>query len=661
MPGKPTYEELEQRIRELEQKIAEPVQADTRARDTNELLSFFIKHSPIYAFIKEVTDNKSTVLYASDNYIHMTGIPAGRMVGKTMHDIFPWEFADKITLDDIDVIRNGHNLTLDETLNGKNYITYKFPLTQGGKRFLAGYTIDKTDLQHAESALRQSEERFCRIFNLMNDAIMIAGREADDFRFLEVNAYACKLLGYTRDELLNRTPMDVDLSLITGKAGIGHMPVPGGPPLYVLSAFRRKDGSEFPVELNAVAIEYEGRPCVLGVGRDITERKRIEKEKIEAQKTALENEKYALVGQIAGKMAHDFNNILAGILGNAQLELFRNKGAKSGKTYDLIIDLAMRGKNLTKNLVAFAKDLEPKQEYFSINEKMDLVLNILKKDLEHIDITRGYGTDIPELLADPGMIEHGLVNIVQNAVHATSKTKTPAIAIRTCHGDDRVHMEIEDNGCGIPEDARERIYEPAFTLKGSKDVTGAYMPEIKGTGYGMANVKKYIDQHKGEISVTSEVGRGTTVTICLPVIKRELSREEIAEFKAREFHSGKRILLVEDEETISSVQHQILSHPPLNHKVDIAVNGKTAMDLFDRNAYDVVSLDFVLPGRINGMAVYNHIRETDNTVPVLFISGNLEFLESIKTIRKQDPLVDHISKPCQNKDYVNHINRLLDA
>ena len=176
----------------------------------------------------------------------------------------------------------------------------------------------------------------------------------------------------------------------------------------------------------------------------------------------------------------------------------------------------------------------------------------------------------------------------------------------------------------------------------------------------MANVKKYVEQHKGSISIESEFGSGTKFTISLPIIKKELTTKEKAELKKEITQFEKYILLVEDETAISDVQYRILTSEPCNHKVDVAHNGQMAKDLFERNTYDFVSLDYVLPGGINGMDVYHHIRKTNQTVPVLFISGNIEFLESIKGLKQKDVYIDHLSKPCQNKDYVNGINELLE-
>ena len=179
---------------------------------------------------------------------------------------------------------------------------------------------------------------------------------------------------------------------------------------------------------------------------DITVHKKREEEKIKTQKIITDQKKLALVGQIAGKIAHDFNNILGIIMGNTELALLDCKDDKTKKTLELVFEQTLRGKNLTRNLVAFAKDQEPKQQFFSVNEKIELVLNLLKKDLEVIDVIKEDGHGVPYLLADPGMIEHALVNLIQNAIHAISLIEHPKIIIRTFHKDKNIYIEIEDNG-----------------------------------------------------------------------------------------------------------------------------------------------------------------------------------------------------------------------
>ncbi len=382
--------------------------------------------------------------------------------------------------------------------------------------------------------------------------------------------------------------------------------------------------------------------------------------KIQVHKVAAEKKKLALISQIAGKMAHDFNNVLAIIMGNAQLGLLDSKEIKTRKVLELIFQQTQRGKNLTKNLIAFARTQEPEQQFFKLKGKIALVVNLMKKDLKKIKLITEEKSEIPELFADPEMIEHALVNIIQNSIHALSMVKHPAITVRTYKFDNNLCLEIEDNGCGIPREYIQKIYEPAFTLKGMNDVTQSYTRGIKGTGYGLANVKKYIELHQGTILLESDFGSGAKVTVTLPITKKQLIDKDKTALQDEKTHSEKYILLVEDEHSLSDIQYKMLTRSPCNHKVDIAVSGKVAIDLFDGNNYDLVSLDYILPNGINGMDVYNHIRKSNKNIPIIFVSGNIEFLESIKELKQKDGNIDHLSKPCQKKDYLNTVNKLFD-
>ena len=520
---------------------------------------------------------------------------------------------------------------------------------------------DVSKRKHAEDALRESEEKYKHLFN--NAPAGIYEIDFKKIKFINVNEVMCKYSGYSEKEFLALNPLDL-LTENSKNLFIGRLEKLSTKANQVGSIeynVIRKDGQELCVILSNDYIYKNGK--LTGsrvVVHDITELKKAQEEKIEAQKIAGEQKKLALVGQVAGKMAHDFNNILGIIMGNTELSLLDCKEEATTHTLELIFEQTIRGKNLTKNLVAFAKDQEPKQEFFRISEKIDLVLSLLKKDLQGIELIKEDKAGVPDLLADPGMIEHAFVNLIQNSIHAVSLVEHPRIINRIYSLDDDICIEIEDNGCGIPKEHLENIFEPSFTLKGSKDTTGSYGREIKGTGYGMANVKKHIEQHKGNISVESEIGSGTKITISLPIIKKELTNQEKAEIQKENIYFDKYILLVEDESAISGVQYKILSQEPCNHKVDIAHDGQVAIDLFKRNEYDLISLDYVLPGGINGMDVYDHVRKINKAIPILFISGNIEFLESIKELKQKDANIDHLSKPCQNKDYVKSINELFE-
>ena len=199
MSRKPSYEELEQRVKELELAESERNLMDETTQNLSEVLFFFIKHSPISAFLKKVSYKESKFIYVSDNHADMCGIPATEMIGKTMGELFSYELAEKTTHDDIDVVNKGDKQTFYEELNGRRYVTYKFPLQQGEKRYLAGYRIDITDLEHAK-------EDLSNIFNLSLDMICIA--DIKTATFLKVNSAFTDTLGYSEGELLDRPYLD---------------------------------------------------------------------------------------------------------------------------------------------------------------------------------------------------------------------------------------------------------------------------------------------------------------------------------------------------------------------------------------------------------------------------------------------------------------------
>jgi PAS domain S-box-containing protein len=535
--------------------------------------------------------------------------------------------------------------------------------TQKDLRLLSAVSLQMAlaiERKQAQDALAESEKRYRHLF--VHAPAGICEVDFENKKFIRVNDIFCKFSGYPQAELLDMDPFD----LLTKESRIRL----ADRLAKLVDGQRDTQNIEYDlvtrqgVHLSvAVTLDfvYEDQKLqrTLVVVHDITRRKQLEKEKIEAQKLLGEQKKLALIGQVAGKMAHDFNNILGIIMGNIELMLLDHQDPGIRKTLQTMLTHTEKGQNLTRNLVAFARNQEPRQKYFQLNQKIDLSLALMENDLAGICITKSYARNMPDILADPGMVEHALINLLQNAVHALSKTAHPEITLETGVRDNTICFTIRDNGCGIPKEHIDHIFEPSFTLKGGWDLTGAYAPGIKGTGYGLSNIQKYVHQHKGSIFVTSETGQGTCVSIHFPIIETQLTMEEKQILSTAICRSGMCILLVEDEPDISHVQHRVLTQEPCFHQVDVAVDGRTAMALFDKKEYDIVSLDYMLPGTVNGMDVYRHIRKNNKTIPVLFVSGNIEFLESIKTLKEKDHHVAHLSKPCRAGEYVECINCLV--
>lgn len=512
-----------------------------------------------------------------------------------------------------------------------------------------------------ENQLKNSRDQFISVLDNLNSAVCVV--DMDTYEVLFVNQTLAGYFGKSASYFMGQTCWEMffrnkhtPCRHCTNRKVLDKNGRPTG--VHVRDFENRYLNRVF--EITDQAIRWsDDRLVKLSVATDITERKLREKEKIDALKFASDQGKYALVGQVAGKMAHDFNNILGSIMGNAEISLMDCREEETIENLKIILEQTLRGKNLTRNLVAFAKDQEPKEEYFNINSQIDTVLHLLGKDLDGTVVVREFCSDLPELLADPGMIEHALVNLVQNAIHAMSLVKNPELIIRTYVRSQNLFIEIFDNGCGIPDEYHEDIYSPSFTLKGSRDFTGAYKAGIKGSGYGLSNVKKYIEKHKGSIFFESNVNRGTIFVVSIPIIKKDLTKNEKGLISQNQVCKGRKILLVEDEPAISTVQYKILAGEPFCHQVTIAQNGETAMDAYDSGDFDLISLDYLLPGNLNGFDVYKHIRAKDQNVPIVFVSGNFGFLESVKELSTTDKNMDYVSKPCGNIVYVTTINKWL--
>ena len=280
-------------------------------RKQHAFIMLFMRHSPIYAFIKEVTPKESRVIIASDNFVDMVGIQASELPGKTMEELFPPDFAAKVSADDWEVVSRGHVVKFEESLNGRQYQTIKFPLSQEEKTLLAGYTIDITERIQAEEARRESEGKYKLLTETMKDVVWIIDPET--LRYLYISPTVQHLRGFTVEETLQGTVVD---TLQPGELSTLQDSIRGNYEKFQLSGC--DVGEFFTVELRqhckdgrSIVVESighmwrnpkTGKVEIHGSSRDITERKKVEEELRESRR-----EYAALLSRLPG-MAYRCKN-----------------------------------------------------------------------------------------------------------------------------------------------------------------------------------------------------------------------------------------------------------------------------------------------------------------------------------------------------------------
>jgi len=381
------------------------------------------------------------------------------------------------------------------------------------------------------------------------------------------------------------------------------------------------DGEERMVRgRGEVVVDGSGTPIRMrGIVVDITERKRLEEQLRQSQKMEA-------IGQLAGGVAHDFNNILTVIHGHASLLLSdENLSPSATKSAQQIAQAAERAAGLTRQLLTFSRRQVMQPRRLDLNEVVSNMTRMLGRILgEDIALQLNYWSQPAFVQADASMIEQVLLNLAVNARDAMPKGGQLAIRISTTdvatnrlslHPDGRVGkfacLTVVDNGCGIPPENLRRVFEPFFTTK-----------EVgKGTGLGLATVYGIVKQHQGWIEVESESGKGATFRVFLPTSTERsgMTEDKPAEHAVR--GGRETILVVEDESPVRELVCSVLRG--YGYNILEAESGAKALDVWRRNRSDINLLltDLVMPDRINGRELAEKLRADRPALKVIFTSG----------------------------------------
>lgn len=363
-----------------------------------------------------------------------------------------------------------------------------------------------------------------------------------------------------------------------------------------------------------------------GVMIDITERKEAEKALLETEERLQQSQKMEAIGTLTGGVAHDFNNLLTTILGNTQLAE-RKLSADDPIRPRLreIADAGRRAADLTKKLLAFSYRQHLQRRALNLNDSVGEIVKLLERIIgEDVEVSVKYADGLPVIFADPTQIEQVVMNLAINARDAMPSGGKLTIETSIAELDEnycRLYpyvvpgkyalIQVADNGTGMDEKTKERVFEPYFTTK-----------EVdKGTGLGLSMAYGIIKQHGGHINLYSEPGLGTTFKVYLPLAVNQAVEEKVQEVLSPFLGGSETILVAEDEEALLKLTKDTLE--ALGYTVLPAKNGKEAVEIFaaNRERIDLFLFDVIMP-QMGGSEAYELIREmSESEIPLIFMTG----------------------------------------
>jgi PAS domain S-box-containing protein len=499
------------------------------------------------------------------------------------------------------------------------------PIRTHGER-LTGYVVllrDVTERRHTETALRDSELRYRELVENARDLICTCGL---DGRILSVNRAGLDLTGYTSEELVGRRVLELvapesrelATAVFTGVR-------PDLPRDRTEIAVLASDGHRVVLELAGWVQRRDGVPiAVQAIGRDVTERRRLEEELRQAQKMEA-------VGKLAGGIAHDFNNLLTAIIGFAALaELEQPAGTPMREWLEQIRRSGEQAAALTSQLLAFGRRQTLRPIDLDLNHVVDDILKLLRRLIgEDIELVVQLAPDLKPVRADRSQVEQVIVNLAVNARDAmprggriTIRTDNVAIEPRTSpvvqgpDAGDYATLAVEDTGEGIDPAIFGRIFEPFFTTK----------PLGRGTGLGLATVYGIVKQSRGDVQVQSTPGRGSIFTVLLPAVTSPTASPKDATQASHDVRATTpaaihaSVLIVEDDIGVRAFAAQVIREAGWTALEADGPAGALAIAADESQPIDLALTDVVLPG-INGNDLAKRLRALRPGLPVLFMSG----------------------------------------
>ena len=479
-----------------------------------------------------------------------------------------------------------------------------------------------TRLKLAEGGLREREERYR---TLVANLPIGVSRNTPGPRgeILMANPTCVRYFGFDSEEQFREVaPADVYMNPMDRKR-FSDTVIRKGHISGLELALKRRDGTPFWGSVTTTAVyDKSGEVAYFDSALiDITDQKRIKEEKEALEGQLRQAQKLEAIGTLAGGIAHNFNNLLMGIVGNASLMLFdisnehpHYEGLKT------IESLVHSGSQLTSQLLGYVRKGKFEIEAIDLNELVMETAEAFGRTRKDIIVRAELSESLSAIEADRGRIEQMLWNLYVNAADAMPKGGELTVETTNISHEDikrklydpkpgnYVFMTISDTGMGMDKQTQERIFEPFFT---TKDIG-------KGTGLGLASAYGIVKRHGGYIDVDSERGKGTTFSVYLPATDKSI-HEQISR-KEQTLNGDETILLVDDEDFVLEVGMKMLN--VLGYSVLVAKGGKQALDIYQSNngTISLVILDMIMPG-MGGGETYDCLKVINPDVKVILSSG----------------------------------------
>lgn len=613
-----------------------------------------------------IHDSNTQIIYSNNQATKILGLSSAQMLGKVAIDK-EWMFVYE-NLEPVLVIDYPVNKVLQSKSSISNYnvgIKHKEnePITWVNvnatpffnannntiEKVIVNF-IDITEQKNAEDSLSRSESNLSNIINNIGDPVFVKDKNSI---LLIVNDAFCKLFGLSREDIIGKSLaedvsdeerinfLQIDKEVIlTGIENITEefLTVRGGETLTISTRKTRY-------------VDNEGNKFIIGVIRDITEIKK-------AQIALIESQRLGAIGEMTSSIAHDFNNSLQAIYGNIELALAENEISETiiyflDTIKKMVNDTAFRVQLLQR--FGGNKIIKNKVSKININQLIEEVIlqsrPIWKEEIEKKGLSvsiKTQFTSLSEVSGNDADLRTAFFNIIKNSVEAMPRGGN--IIIQNTEKENKIFISISDNGVGMNDQIKARIFQPFYTTKGYE----------LGRGLGMSGVYSIIKEHDGEIYVkNTSPGVGTTIEIALPV-KNEIednqlnpNENEANKPSSQEIKKQLNILWVDDNEAIRTNASLMLEM--MGHQTHAASSGKQAIQLMQDNQYDVVFTDIGMP-EMNGWQLADYISEQFNQrVVVIIVSGWGAEINEEQT--KSHNVLTVISKPFD----MNQIESILNS